>query len=402
MEKLTANEYHQLSRGQIQEREDSFDRCDTDGFLSQWASGVHSNLYLRLAELAEAGWVSEFPGLFDIKTGERVPAKIIYVKDRFSYNGALKALWAIVDPKTEKFTGVFLPEGENSRKQKKLGFFQKKEIAPAYAKIDGVGYGLSGSVWVSVYRTDCGYPKELRQVMTREEVVDTIIQNKTDNLEMISTSNKVSSNGKNYIQISFKNGNCGISLDVYGPKFILGKSQNDRFARPTFNSIDDALEYINRTREQSRPITKNIMPTTEQGIDNLEILMDFIQQALSTEINFFPLGEDNVEFPVDACVFLCEDSHVIDIYVDDISSNIDTVISCLIHEMGHILCYEQVGNNHTEQDAWDAAVLSLPKELIPETFEDIKEYSLSEYELEEDDKQHLNVFNMLFNFMSHK
>ena len=145
------------------------------------------------------------------------------------------------------------------------------------------------------------------------------------------------------------------------------------------------------------------MPTTEQGIDNLEILMDFIQQTLSTEINFFPLGEDNDEFPVDACVFLCEGSHVIDIYVDDISSNIDNVISCLIHEMGHILCYEQVGNNHTEQDAWDAAVLSLPKELIPETFEDIKEYSLSEYdELEEDDKQHLNLFNMLFNFMSHK
>lgn len=145
------------------------------------------------------------------------------------------------------------------------------------------------------------------------------------------------------------------------------------------------------------------MPTTE----HLEILMDFIQQTLSTEINFFPLGEDNDEFPVDACVFLCEDSHVIDIYVDDISSNIDTVISCLIHEMGHILCYEQVGNNHTEQDAWDAAVLSLPKELIPETFEDIKEYSLSTYdelqeELEEDQHNASILVNMLFNFMSHK
>ena len=250
MKKLTADEYRQLSRGQIQEREDSFDRCDTDGFLSQWASGINSNLNLRLAELAEAGWVSEFPGLFDIKTGERVQAKIIYVKDRFSYNGALKSLWAIIDPKTEKFTGVFLPEGENSRKQKKLGFFQKKEIAPAYAKIDGVGRGLSGSVWISVYRTDGGYPKEMRSaVTTREEVVEYIIQNKTDNLELMSTSNKVSSNGKDYIQISFKNGNCGILLDVYGPKFILGKQTIDRSARPTFNSIDDTLEYINRTRE---------------------------------------------------------------------------------------------------------------------------------------------------------
>ena len=145
------------------------------------------------------------------------------------------------------------------------------------------------------------------------------------------------------------------------------------------------------------------MITTDQGIDNLEILMDFIQQTLSTEINFFPFGEDNNEFPVDACVFLCEGSHVIDIYVDDVSSNLEAISSCLIHEMGHILCYEQVGNNHTEQDAWDAAVLGLPKELIPETFEDIKEYSLSEYaEIEEDDNRHLNLFNILYNFLNYK
>jgi hypothetical protein len=253
MEKLTAEEYRQMARGQAQEREDSFDRCDTDGFLSQWASGLHSSLYQTLAELAEAGWVSEFPGLFDANTGKRVPAKIIYVKDRFSYNGAmyLKALWAIVDPKTDKFTGVFLPVGEKSRKQKQLGFIQKTEIAPAYAKIDGRGYGLSGSAWVSTYRTDGGYPKEMRQVMTRDEVVEEIIQNKPGKVELITTTNKVSNSGKNYIRVFMKNGSCDMYLDVYGPKFILGRCQIDLYGRPVFNSVKDAIDYVNRINPEA-------------------------------------------------------------------------------------------------------------------------------------------------------
>jgi hypothetical protein len=251
MEKLTADQYREAAGAHAQERQDSFERCDTDGFLSQWASGINSSLNHRLAELAEAGWVSEFPGLFDAKTGDRVPAKIIYVRDQFSYNGGMKALWAIVDPKTEQFTGVFLPVGENSRKQKKLGFFQKNEIAPANAKIEGRGYGLSGSAWVVTYRTDGGYPKEIIQVMTREEVVEYIIQNKSEKVELVTTTNKVSNSGKNYIRVFMKNGSCDMYLDVYGPKFILGRCQIDLYGRPVFNSVKDAIDYVNRINPEA-------------------------------------------------------------------------------------------------------------------------------------------------------
>jgi hypothetical protein len=252
MEKLTADEYRQMAARNIQDREDSFDRCDTDGFLSQWASGISSNLNQTLAELADAGWVSSFPGLFNAKTGERVPAKIIQVRDRYrGFGKSFRSVWAIVDPKTDKFTGIFLPVGENSRKQKQLGFVEKQEMAPAYAKITGSGYGLSGSAWVIVYRTDGGYPREMRQNMTRDEVVEYILQNKSEKLQLYSTLNKVSGSGKEFVRLSFKNGSCDLSLDVYGPKFILGKCQIDAYGRPVFNSVDDALDYINRINPEA-------------------------------------------------------------------------------------------------------------------------------------------------------
>jgi hypothetical protein len=58
--KLTATEYRAESDACKKEKEDSFDRCDTDGFLSQWASGLHSSLNSRLAELAENDWKWDF------------------------------------------------------------------------------------------------------------------------------------------------------------------------------------------------------------------------------------------------------------------------------------------------------------------------------------------------------
>lgn len=154
MKKLSAEQYRKLANEAFQRQEDSWERSDTDGFLSQWASGLTSQLNSRLAELAEAGWVAPFPGLFSVATGERIPAKIIMVNDRFRHGK--RAVWALVDPATDRFTGTFVPVGENSRKQKQLGFVEKTEMAPAFAKLEGSN-ACNVSVWV--YRTDGGYPK---------------------------------------------------------------------------------------------------------------------------------------------------------------------------------------------------------------------------------------------------
>jgi hypothetical protein len=59
-----------------QRADESFDRCDTDGFLSQWASQSQARHYHACAALADAqGW-SSFRALFTL-TGELVSQRII-------------------------------------------------------------------------------------------------------------------------------------------------------------------------------------------------------------------------------------------------------------------------------------------------------------------------------------
>jgi hypothetical protein len=146
---------------------ESFERSDTDGFLSQWASGVTASLADRKAELAEANWQAPFAALFDL-AGNRVDAKLI--------DGKFGKCWAIIGA-GGRFTGVFVahynpPElwrcgpGEQfyetftkefARHQKRIakkGYQIGVELAPANARLASNGRGLSGNVWVETYRTD--------------------------------------------------------------------------------------------------------------------------------------------------------------------------------------------------------------------------------------------------------
>jgi len=49
----TPAEWRAMAKGREQEKQDSFDRCDTDGFLSQWASGCMAGVYSACARAAE-------------------------------------------------------------------------------------------------------------------------------------------------------------------------------------------------------------------------------------------------------------------------------------------------------------------------------------------------------------
>ncbi len=158
--------------------EESFQRCDTDGFLSQWASGIEANRLDLQAQVVRNGGLWEFPALFDLE-GKRVPAKLIEVRDRFKGYGT-RSVWAIVDPATNKFTGQFVsrPSVElydvynkdmgcmvqavrvtkrAAANLAKKGFKEGHEMAPAKAEIIGTGHGLSGRAWAAVVRTDKGW-----------------------------------------------------------------------------------------------------------------------------------------------------------------------------------------------------------------------------------------------------
>ena len=120
----------------------SFKRCDTDGFVSQWASGITAQLADAKADLIEAGGVAEFPALLDVDTGEWVPSKLIDTR----YGTA----WALLGP-AARFTGEFVtafPKRESTMARK--GYREGSAIWPATAVTTGSGTGLAGAASVRV------------------------------------------------------------------------------------------------------------------------------------------------------------------------------------------------------------------------------------------------------------
>lgn len=157
----TPDEFDTLAAKKLQEANDSFDRSDTDGFLSQWAGHLSSQANSMKARLAENGNRAEFPAIFDLE-GNLVPAK--YIRTVYGWT------WALLsseDP-TSSFTGFFKPseaKSDNVRvnNDAKKGYYVGRVLAPAAVGTSGSGYGLSGALSVHnvVYRVDRGFSTDV-------------------------------------------------------------------------------------------------------------------------------------------------------------------------------------------------------------------------------------------------
>ena len=95
---LIADSLREQARLEARKREESFDRSDTDGALSQWAHENTERRLMKLADLAENDGLAEFPALF--RDGKIVPAKIV--------DGQYGACWMLLDDEG-KSTGEFAP-----------------------------------------------------------------------------------------------------------------------------------------------------------------------------------------------------------------------------------------------------------------------------------------------------
>ena len=135
---------------------DSFERCDTDGFLSQWANNINARRCDMQAQIEFDGGKAEFPGLFDLE-GNLVCAKLI--------DGRFGECWSLMEENTYKeykFTGKFIsafPKRKSTMEKK--GYREGIVKAPAVAVIKGRGTGLSGQAWVAVVRKDGGYSEDV-------------------------------------------------------------------------------------------------------------------------------------------------------------------------------------------------------------------------------------------------
>jgi hypothetical protein len=135
--------------------QESFERCDTDGFLSQWASGLTAQLKRRQADLLEEGGKAWFTTLADLD-GNWVPSKL--VDTRYGTR------WVLLDANGRFIQGSWMgafPRRRSTMTRK--GFREVQGLWPAVAKMQGSGTGLSGTAWVATVKAadDLTPPEEL-------------------------------------------------------------------------------------------------------------------------------------------------------------------------------------------------------------------------------------------------
>ena len=78
----------------IADERESFQRCDTDGFLSQWASSCGAEKARAEADLADNGGLSAFPVLVDIETDKIVGEKLFTFFNKFAGYGE-RQVWLV-------------------------------------------------------------------------------------------------------------------------------------------------------------------------------------------------------------------------------------------------------------------------------------------------------------------
>lgn len=131
----TADDFREMARRCYKESSDSFDRCDTDGFLSQWASDSMARLYNFAADLVDNDGKAEFTELFDLEGNLLPDAKYV--------DGKWGAVWRIWDEETRTvkwFNPSRAKKGATrQRNDAKKGYQQGRVRRPAVAALTG-GY----------------------------------------------------------------------------------------------------------------------------------------------------------------------------------------------------------------------------------------------------------------------
>lgn len=159
MTDTTAAEYLSKANQHEQDAIDSFDRCDTDGFVSQWASGVMAAEARLNAHLANQDGKSEFPALFDL-AGNLIAAKLVTTR-----YGECWGILSTDDPSSRitKFVGAF-PKRVTTMTRK--GYYEGTVRCPAHAALAGSGTGISAALTVRPYiaRSDRGFSRDVEIV----------------------------------------------------------------------------------------------------------------------------------------------------------------------------------------------------------------------------------------------
>lgn len=167
MNATTAAEHTAAAQAHRDEAAASYDRCGSDGFVSQWANDLSAREHMLAAEIAENGGRAAFPALFDLD-GNLVAAKLVQVDDR--YRGGKVSKWVVLaddDPQSRATAWITAFPVRKSTMVRK-GYTEGYVLAPAKATLGGGGKGLAGaaSVRAIAVRMDGGFSRDVEIVTT--------------------------------------------------------------------------------------------------------------------------------------------------------------------------------------------------------------------------------------------
>jgi hypothetical protein len=144
----TAEEYRTEAQQHRQDSRDSWERSDTDGFLSQWASGINAQVAEENAKIADAGGLAIFERTILVKL-DGSPTDARMVRTRYGTK------WRL-DSTDEWIT--YKPERESTLKRRGYREETIEAVAPAkaitWAPRGATGLGGAHQVRVIVVRTD--------------------------------------------------------------------------------------------------------------------------------------------------------------------------------------------------------------------------------------------------------
>jgi hypothetical protein len=142
-----------------QDAADSFERCDTDGFVSQWASGLNAQVARANAQIAEDGGMALFERTLLCTLDGEIVQDARVVRTRFGER------WRI--DRTDEWL-PYRPARESTLAKYGYREIEQEAVGPAKAITwsPSGGRGLSGatSVTVRVFRTDAEKSEGWRHV----------------------------------------------------------------------------------------------------------------------------------------------------------------------------------------------------------------------------------------------
>lgn len=137
----TAEKYRQMAVDCNRRSQESFERSDTDGFLSQWASDVMANEYRMLADLVDDGGMIETRALFTLG------GELASIDER---EGQFGPYWVLNHEAAKAYGKKFFSESNAGTAAKRAANNAKKGFVFGIIRVRGQVEMVGGRCYTSV------------------------------------------------------------------------------------------------------------------------------------------------------------------------------------------------------------------------------------------------------------